>query len=393
MAPSKLHIRFVDLDAQQKRILPAVNKRIASVLSHGQYIMGPEVLELEAQMEAYLGVHHALTCSSGTDALLMVLMAMGIGPGDAVFTTPFTFVATAEVISLLGATPVFVDVDPNTFNLDPACLERAVKTLVDGGDYPLPEMKDQRLSPKCIIPVDLFGLPADYDRINKIAREYDLLVIADAAQSFGADFGSQKACKCAHAAATSFFPSKPLGCYGDGGAVFTNDDGLAEKITSIRVHGKGHEKYDNIRLGMNGRMDTIQAAVLLEKLEIFDEEVALRNRVAAMYQKSLAPAFKLQAIPGDRTSVWAQFSLIHDNREVLVNTLQGHKIPTAIYYPRPLHCQKVFSYLGYRPEDFPISVELSQNIFSLPMHPYLKEADIDFICNLIHKCLGTVNQL
>ena len=383
MSARENDIRFIDLAAQQELILPAINQRIKNVLAHGQYIMGPEVAELERTLETYLGVKYAITCASGTDALLMALMSIGIGPGDAVLTTPFTFVATAEVIALLGATPVFVDVDSGTFNLDPDCLEAALAALMGAGNYPLPRGLKQDLTPKCIIPVDLFGLPANYDRINAIAEKYNLIVLADAAQSFGATIHDKKACTCAHIAATSFFPSKPLGCYGDGGAVFTSDEVLSEKLKSIRAHGKGREKYDNVRIGINGRMDTIQAAILLEKMMVFDHELALRQDIASRYQNFLGHDTALQVIPDNFKSVWAQFSVLSEDREMLINRLGTENIPTAIYYPRPLHLQKAFNFLNYTPEDFPVSTRLSRTIFSLPMHPYLKFGEVDRICDLL----------
>src|SRR3989339_729450 len=266
------NIQFTDLAEQQKRILPNLEKRISKVLAHGKYIMGPEVFELEGKLSDFLGIRHSISCSSGTDALLMVLMAMDIGPGDAVFTTPFSFMATAEVISLLGATPVFVDIDPDTYNMNPDCLEKAIEQVIQN--------KTGRLSPRCVIPVDIFGLAADYDAINRISGRHNLFVLEDATQSFGAEYQHRKAGTLAHAAATSFFPAKPLGCYGDGGAIFTDDDDLAKKLESIRVHGKGTDKYENVRIGINGRLDTLQAAILLEKLEIFQEELDLRQEVA-----------------------------------------------------------------------------------------------------------------
>ena len=269
---------FIDLKTQQKAILPAITERIQRVLAHGQYIMGPEVKELEDRLAAYVGVKHAVSCSSGTDALLMPLMAYGVGPGDAIFTTPFTFIATAEVIQLLGATPVFVDIDPKTFNIDPVALQQAIAGL---GQNP----KTASLQPKGIIPVDLFGQPADYDAINALARQHNLFVLEDAAQSFGATYKGKKACSLADVAATSFFPAKPLGGYGDGGAVFTDDDGLAEVLRSIRNHGQGSDRYDNIRIGLNGRLDTLQAAILLVKMDIFDQEVEARQIVAARYSQ------------------------------------------------------------------------------------------------------------
>ena len=272
---------FIDLKTQQKAILPAITERIQRVLAHGQYIMGPEVKELEDRLAAYVGVKHVVSCSSGTDALLMPLMAYGVGPGDAIFTTPFTFIATAEVIQLLGATPVFVDIDPKTFNIDPAALKQAIAGLSQNP-------KTASLKPKGIIPVDLFGQPADYDAINAIAQQHNLFVLEDAAQSFGATYKGKKACSLADVAATSFFPAKPLGGYGDGGAIFTDDDGLAEVLRSIRIHGQGSDRYDNIRIGLNGRLDTLQAAILLVKMDIFDQEVEARQNVAERYSQGSA---------------------------------------------------------------------------------------------------------
>ena len=269
-------MEFIDLKTQQARIKDKIQRNIDIVLRHGNYIMGPEVKQLEAKLAAYTGAKHAISCASGTDALLMALMAYGVKPGDAIFTTPFTFIATAEVISLLGATPVFVDIDPQTFNIDPAKLALAIKALKAGDAtlHPLPLSPDaSRLTPRGIIPVDLFGLSADYDAINAIAGQNGLFVIEDAAQSFGATYKGKRACSLGDIGCTSFFPAKPLGCYGDGGMCFTDDDKLAEIMESIRVHGKGGHKYDNVRIGINGRLDTIQAAILLAKFEIFPEEV------------------------------------------------------------------------------------------------------------------------
>jgi dTDP-4-amino-4,6-dideoxygalactose transaminase len=275
---SQKQMDFIDLKAQQA-ILPALMERIQRVLSHGQYIMGPEVRELEDKLAAYVGVKHAISCSSGTDALLMPLMAHGVGPGDAVFTTPFTFIATAEVIQLLGATPVFVDIDPRTFNLDPEALGEAVAGLAKN-------RRTASLKPKGIITVDLFGQPADYDKINAIARRYGLFVLEDAAQSFGATYKGKRTGALAEVAATSFFPAKPLGGYGDGGAIFTDNDDLADAMRSIRVHGQGTHRYDHVRLGINGRLDTLQAAILLAKLEVFDREVVARQEVAGRYSSA-----------------------------------------------------------------------------------------------------------
>jgi len=386
-----MEIPFIDLKTQQQRVLPEIEKRIQAVLKHGQYILGPEIQELEQRLADFVQVKHAITCSSGTDALLMPLMAMGIGPGDAVFTTPFTFIATAEVISLLGATPIFVDIDPRTFNLDPAKLEAAIQALKknDPGLYPLPSVlspRSSRLIPKAIIPVDLFGLPADYDPIMKIAGQHGLFVLEDAAQSFGALYKGKKAGSLAHAAATSFFPAKPLGCYGDGGAAFTDDDELAEKLLSIRVHGKGGNKYDNIRIGLNARMDTLQAAILLPKLDIFPEEIEARQCIAKQYTELLSafsPALSTPDVPEGYKSVWAQYSLLSDQQTEIQKSLKEAGIPSVVYYPKPLHQQAAFKNLGYRVGNFPVSEMTSKKIFSLPMHPYLTKEQIIQIASVV----------
>jgi len=367
---------FIDLKSQQRRISAALTENIQRVLAHGQYVMGPEVRELETRLAAYVGVKHAIACSSGTDALLMPLMAYGVGPGDAVFTTPFTFIATAEVIRLCGATPVFVDIDSKTFNLDPEALAEAVGRL---GQNP----GTAHLKPKGIIPVDLFGQPAAYDRIHAIAQEHGLFVLEDAAQSFGATYKGRRAGALAETAATSFFPAKPLGCYGDGGAVFTDDDDLAEVLCSIRVHGQGKERYEHVRIGLNGRLDTLQAAVLLAKLDIFDQEVTARQRVARRYSEALNSLVEVPFVDPDCTSVWAQYSVLSESRELLLQKLQEAQIPTAIYYPLPLHLQKAFAHLGYKPGDFPVSESASRRIFSLPMHPYLGQADQERIIRVL----------
>ena len=367
---------FIDLKSQQQQISAALAKNIQRVLAHGQYVMGPEVQELETRLAAYVGVKHAISCSSGTDALLMSLMAYGVGPGDAVFTTPFTFIATAEVIQLLGATPVFVDIDPKTFNLDPEALAEAVSRL---GQNP----GTAHLKPKGIIPVDLFGQPADYDRIHTIAQGQGLFVLEDAAQSFGATYKGRRAGALSETAATSFFPAKPLGCYGDGGAVFTDDDDLAEVLRSIRVHGQGQLKYEHVRIGLTGRLDTLQAAVLLAKLEIFDQEVTARQRVARQYSEALHTVVEVPFVAPACTSVWAQYSVLSEHRELLLQKLQAAQIPTAIYYPLPLHLQRAFAHLGYKPGDFPVSESASRRIFSLPMHPYLGQADQERIIQVL----------
>jgi UDP-2-acetamido-2-deoxy-ribo-hexuluronate aminotransferase len=367
---------FIDLKSQQQQISASLADNIQRVLAHGQYVMGPEVQELETRLAAYVGVKHAISCSSGTDALLMPLMACGVGPGDAIFTTPFTFIATAEVIQLLGATPVFVDIDPKTFNLDPEALAEAVGRL---GQRP----GTAHLKPKGIIPVDLFGQPADYDRIHAIAQGQGLFVLEDAAQSFGATYKGRRAGALSEMAATSFFPAKPLGCYGDGGAVFTDNDDLAEVLCSIRVHGQGKHKYEHIRIGLNGRLDTLQAAVLLAKLDIFDQEVTARQTVAQRYSAALHPLVEVPFVDPACTSVWAQYSVLSESRGLLQQQLQAAQIPTAIYYPLPLHLQRAFAHLGYKPGDFPVSESASRRIFSLPMHPYLGPADQERIVQIL----------
>lgn len=378
-------MQFIDLQAQQKKIYDKILNNIQTVLKHGQYILGPEIRELETALGEYVGVKHAVSCSSGTDALLMALMAYGVGPGDAVFTTPFTFVATAEVISLLGAIPVFVDIERDTFNIDPEGLERAIIALEkkDSSIHPLPKGYEE-ITPKGIIPVDLFGQPADYERINALASKKGLFVIEDAAQSFGAEYRGKKACSLANVGATSFFPAKPLGCYGDGGMVFTDDDGLYESLTSIRVHGKGSDKYDNIRIGINGRCDTLQAAILLAKFELFPEEIGLRQEVAKRYNDFLAhESIRTPSVKEGSLSAWAQYSLVSGKKDAILGTLKKAGIPTAIYYPKPLHLQGAYRYLGHTPGDFPISEEIAGTIFSLPMHPYLAEQEQKNIADVI----------
>jgi UDP-2-acetamido-2-deoxy-ribo-hexuluronate aminotransferase len=388
-------MQFIDLAAQQKKIVNDVTDRIKKVLGHGLYIQGPEVRELEKELAAYVGVDHAVGCSSGTDALLLALMAMGIGPGDAVFTTPFTFVATAEVISLVGATPVFVDIDPVTCNMSPEALDRAVNAVLAGEPkmHPLPAPcgppkgdKIKWLSgscpvrPRAVIAVDLFGLCADYDAINGIAEKHGLAVIEDAAQSFGAEYKGKKACSLAAAGCTSFFPAKPLGCYGDGGMCFTDDLALAELMRSIRVHGQGSDRYDNVRIGINGRLDSLQAAILLSKFLVFPDEVTKRQEVAKRYSEGLAGSglYALPSVPEGYLSVFAQYTLaVKDagQRDGVLNHLKEKGVPTAVYYPKPLHRQEAFAYLGYVKGDFPVSDDLCDRVFSVPMHPYLERDD------------------
>ena len=356
-------MQFIDLRTQYQRLQVEIDAGIRRVLDHGAYIMGPEIGELEAGLSAFCGARHAISCSSGTDALLLGLMACEVGPGDAVFTTPFTFFATAEVVALLGATPVFVDIDARTFNLDANRLDEAIRRVTSAG----------QLTPRGIIPVNLFGLPADYDLINAIAAEHGLFVFEDTAQGFGGEYRGRKSGTLADLSATSFYPPKPLGCYGDGGAVFTDDDALAEKIRSIRVHGEGLDKYDNIRIGLNARMDSIQAAVLKSKLTIFPDEIEQRQRVAQNYSHALDGLVETPLVPADCTSVWAQYSVLSDHRQAMRSALQASGIPTVVYYPVPCHLSPAFGNLGYRPGDMPVSESVSGRIFSLPMHPYIED--------------------
>jgi UDP-2-acetamido-2-deoxy-ribo-hexuluronate aminotransferase len=354
-------MQFIDLQSQQKRIRDKINDNINRVLDHGRYIMGPEIEELEKKLSEYVNVEHAVGVGSGTDALMMSLMAFQIGPGDAVFTSPFTFIATAEVVRILGATPVFVDIDPLTYNIDPKKLEESILIVTKQG----------KLNPRGIIPVDLFGQAAEYDEIEGIARRYDLFVLEDAAQGFGGSYKGRKIGSLGNVAATSFFPAKPLGAYGDGGMIFTRERELAEMLISIRVHGKGTTKYENIRVGINGRLDTIQAAILLAKFTLLDEEVELRQQVARRYSQGLGDRIQVPQVRESNVSAWAQYSIRHPLREKIMKALKSENIPTAIYYPIPLHQQQAFIDLGYKSGDFPESEKISKDIFSIPMHPYL----------------------
>jgi UDP-2-acetamido-2-deoxy-ribo-hexuluronate aminotransferase len=385
-------MEFIDLAAQQERIRDTIEMNIRGVMKHGKYIMGPEVKELEGKLANFVGVDHAVACSSGTDALLLALMAYGVGPGDAIITSPFTFIATAEVISLLGAVPVFADIDAVTFNLDPKNVEEAIQALRSGsGGYPLPRKEGLSLTPKGVIPVDLFGLPADYDRINSVSRQQGLFVIEDAAQSFGAQYEGKRACSMGDIGCTSFFPAKPLGCYGDGGMCFTDDKNLAETMRSLSVHGQGSHKYENVRIGINGRLDTFQAAILLAKFGIFDQEIHKRNQVADSYSKLLLngkAGVVVPQVPSGYSSVWAQYSILAkdgNHRSELQGRLKEAGIPTAIYYPKPLHLQTAFRSLGYKPGDFPVSEEAASRIFSIPMHPYLSARDQEQLTRIIEQ--------
>lgn len=356
---------FIDLKTQYQRIRESVNTRIQKVLDHGQYILGGETVELEQQLAQYVGVKHCIAASSGTDTLLIAMMAHGIGRGDEVITSPFTFIATGEMIALAGAKPVFVDIDPRTYNIDPALIERAITPRT-----------------KAIMPVSLYGQCADFDAINQLARKHGLPVIEDAAQSFGALYRGKRSCAVSDIGSTSFFPSKPLGAYGDGGALFTNDDEAAKIMREIRVHGQDR-RYHHPRLGINGRLDTLQAAVLLAKMEVFEEEVQARSRIGQRYTDLIQAAFAGASEERQRvitpyvapecTSVYAQYTIQVEDRAKVEAGLKARGIPTAIHYPVPLHFQPVFSDLGQGAGSFPVSEAAAQRVLSLPMHPYLSE--------------------
>jgi dTDP-4-amino-4,6-dideoxygalactose transaminase len=358
-------MQFIDLGAQRARISGKIDAAVAKVIADGRYILGPEVAEFEKRLGDYIGVEHVVACANGTDALLIPLKAFDIGRGDAVFCPSFTFAATAEVVALTGAEPVFVDIDPGTYNLNCAQLEAAIEAVKAEG----------RLTPKAVIPVDLFGLAADYDSIMKIAAKHELIVVEDAAQSIGGRHGNKMCGAFGHVAGTSFYPAKPLGCYGDGGAMFTNDAALAEKLRSYAFHGKGAHQYDNIHVGINSRLDTIQAAILLEKLAILPHEMEARQRVAARYNEGLAPFVKVPEILNGSRSAWAQYAIESSDRDGLKAHLQEIGIPSVIYYVKPLHQQIAYSNFPIAPGGLPVSESLPGRILCLPMHPYLSEED------------------
>jgi len=359
-------MQFIDLAAQQARIKPQIDARIQAVLAHGNYIMGPEVREFETGLEAFCGVKHAIGCANGTDALQLALMALNVGPGDAVFCPTFTFASTAEVVPPMGATPIMVDVHADSFNLDIESLKRAIVHARSLG-----------LRPAGVIPVDLFGLPADYDAIEAVAAEEGLWVIADSAQGFGATYRGRITGSIGTIATTSFFPAKPLGCYGDGGALFTDDDELASLIRSFRVHGKGSHKYDNERIGLNSRLDTLQAAILIEKLAIYADEIEARQLVARRYAEGIGDALITPRVTNECRSVWAQYTVRAkpgQNREAITGALKDVGVPTVVYYPRPLHQQTAYKAYPVDPAGLPVAEALAGEVFSLPMHPYLDEA-------------------
>jgi dTDP-4-amino-4,6-dideoxygalactose transaminase len=357
-------MQFIDLKTQYQQNEEKIRARIDKVLEHGRFIMGPEVREFEEQLEAYVGCKHAIGCANGSDALQLALMALEVGPGDAVFTTPFTFFATAEMISVVGATPVFVDIDEDTYNIDAKSLRQVIEKTARESDLNL----------KAVIAVDIFGLLPDYDAITGICEEFGLKLIEDAAQSFGGTFNGKRACSFGDIATTSFFPAKPLGCYGDGGALFTDNDELAEVLRSLRVHGGGKDKYDNVRIGLNSRLDTIQAAILLEKLALFPAELEAKQKVAARYNDLLEAGFITPR--GVGISAWAQYSVRPRNasREEMLGKLQEAGIPSAVYYRQPLHLATAYKDLGYQRGSMPVAEKVAEDIFSLPMHAYLDEA-------------------
>jgi dTDP-4-amino-4,6-dideoxygalactose transaminase len=359
-------IPFIDLATQRKRLGSAVVDAIARVVDRGDYILGLEVDQLERELARFCGVEHALSCASGTDALVMLLMAWGVGPGDAVYVPSFTFAASAEVVALVGATPVFVDIDPVTFNMDPHSLASAIAAT-------------RELRPRAVIVVDVFGQPADYDAIGQVVDGTGILVLSDAAQSFGATRGDLRAGAWGDAAATSFYPAKPLGCYGDGGALFVHDAELAALLTSIRVHGSGSDKYDNVRIGINGRMDTIQAAVLLAKLEIFDEELVARQLVADRYDAGLDGCVVTPEVVKGCTSSWAQYTVMTEDRDGVAQRLGDAGIPTAVHYRIPLHLQTAYRRFPSAPDGLGVSEEVAGRVLSLPMHPYLETTTQDRI--------------
>ncbi len=374
-------IPFIDLAAQRRRLGKSVDEAVSKVLAHCQFINGPEVTQLEAELAAYSGAQHVVTCASGTDALLMVLMAKGVGRGDAVFCPSFTFCATGEAVALTGATPVFVDVDEATFNMDRHSLKRGIATAIKAG-----------LKPRAVIPVDLFGQSADHDAIAAIAEAEGLFVLDDAAQAFGASYKGRRLGTSGLATATSFFPAKPLGCFGDGGAIFTDDDELAATLRSIRVHGQGVDKYDNVRLGLTGRLDTMQAAILIEKLKIFDDEIAARNKVAQRYARGLSNVVTVPRLAPGNTSVWAQYTIRlpkGTDRDGFAAALKAQGVPTAIYYGKSMHQQTAYKQYPVAEGGLPACESLSEDVISLPMHPYLTEADQERIIAAVRGAIST----
>jgi len=383
-------IPFIDLQAQRRRLGQPLEEAILKVVRSGAYVMGPEIAELEAKLAAFGQAPHALSCGSGTEALVLPLMAWGVGPGDAVFCPSFTFAATAEAPALVGASPVFVDIDPATYNLAPDSLEAAIAAVKANGE----------LNPRVVIAVDLFGQPADYPRIAEIARRHGLNLIADSAQGFGCTLGGRHPIRWADVSATSFFPAKPLGAYGDAGAVLSKDAGLHERMVSLRVHGQAtpsdlegqsfaHDgKYLNLRIGMNGRMDTLQAAVLLQKLTIFEDEIEARNRIARRYAEGLDGVVVTPRVIEGGVSVWAQYTIETDGRDGLAEALRAQGVPTAVYYPIPIHRQRPYAAYPTAPDGLPVTEAKAGRVISLPMHPYLSDADQDLIVGAVRAHFG-----
>lgn len=378
-------MQFRDLNKQYQVLKKDIDQAMIDVATSGAFIMGKQVKELEKSLAEYVGVKHCITCGNGTDALTLALKAWNIGPGDAVFVPDFTFFASAEVISEEGATPVFVDVDADTFNIDPQRLEEAIEKTISKGEF----------MPKAIITVDLFGLPADYPAIRKIADKYKLLILEDGAQGFGGNINGKKACSLGDISTTSFFPAKPLGCYGDGGAVFTDNDEWASIINSLKVHGKGSFKYDNVRIGMNSRLDTLQAAILQVKFKAFiDYELTDINKAAAEYTERLKGIVETPVIPDGFYSSWAQYTIKlkdKEQRDELQTYLKEQGIPAMVYYPNPMHLQTAYKDLGYQKGDFPVSEKLCDCVLSLPMHPYISEKEIEEVCDTIKQYLYNPN--
>jgi len=373
-------VPFIDLGAQRRRLGKSIDEAVSRVLTHCQFINGPEVTQLEAALAAFSGAKHVVTCASGTDALLMVLMAKGVGRGDAVLCPSFTFCATGEAVALTGATPVFVDVDEATFNMDVNSLKRGIATANRLG-----------LKPRAVIPVDLFGQSADHDAIGAIAEAEGMFVLDDAAQAFGASYKGRRLGTFGLVTATSFFPAKPLGCFGDGGAIFTDDAELAAILRSVRVHGQGSDKYDNVRLGLTGRLDTMQAAILIEKLKIFEDEIAARNSVAERYAQGLGNVVSVPRVASGCTSVWAQYTIrlpVGSDRDGFAATLKALGIPTAIYYPKSMHEQTAYQDFPVADGGLPASERLSGDVISLPMHAYLDEPTQERIIKAVRGAFG-----
>ncbi len=372
------NIPFIDLQAQRRRLGEPLNRAIAIAVEGGQWILGPQVAELENQLAAFAGVKHCVSCANGTDALVLVLRAWGIGPGDAVFVPAFTFAATAEIAALVGASPVFVDVLPDTYNMDPASLEAAIAMV----------RREGKLVPRAVVPVDLFGQPADYRALEPIVRREGLKMLCDTAQGFGATLDGRRTGAIGDAATTSFFPAKPLGCFGDGGAVFTDDDALAELLLSLRNHGQGRDRYENVRIGLNSRLDTIQAAILIEKLTIFGDEIERRESVARRYNEKLSRSNRIRVpyVVNGAQSTWAQYTIQVPDRDKLQSDLKALGIPTAVYYPIPLSRQSGYS--AYTSAPTPVSEDICNAVVSLPMHPYLDEATQDLIIAAVLKSVG-----